>query len=355
MATKTKPAQNSALDKFLTEFEKRHAGALVSPEREGLEVVPTGSLALDYALGCGGFVQGRVIELWGQEQTCKSTLLAVVGGNYQRSHPDKMVGWIDVEATFDPQWSQRHGLDVDRHKLLLERPPNAEDVANAVKDMIVSDHVGFVVLDSVGAMIPQVEIEKDAEDATVGLVAKTITRMVKIAAAEASRRGVILAIVNQVRANLSYGGDLTRGGGHALTHVSTHRLRHKRTSTKPYLIGSKTDGTEEQVGQEIAVYVEKNKVAPPKRTALLTFFNQDTEKYGPVGIDMASDVFRTARMVGVFGRRGSWYDLPDGTEHNGEDAALKYLRTNPEAREVIREKVLASREHEIILDPIKEG
>lgn len=354
MATKTKAARDLALERFLGEFEKRHAGSLLTTD-SSVDVVPTGSLALDYALGCGGFVKGRVIELWGQEQTCKSTLLTIVGGNYQRAHPDKLVGWIDVEATFDSAWAQRHGLDVDRRKLVLERPPNAEDVANAVKDMIVSDHVGFVVLDSVGAMIPQAEIDKDAGDATVGLVAKTVTRMVKIAAAEASRRQVILAIVNQVRANLSYGGDLTRSGGHALTHVSTHRLRHKRTSTKPFLVGSKTDGSEEQVGQEIAIYVEKNKMAPPKRTALVTFFNQDTEKYGPIGIDAAVDVFRTGRMCGVFGRRGSWYDLPDGTEHNGEDAVVHYLRVRPEAREIIRQKVLDTRAHEIILDPIKEG
>jgi hypothetical protein len=208
-------------------------------------------------------------------------------------------------------------------------------------------------------MISQKEIDKDADEVTMALVAKIVTRMVKIACNQAAGNGMVLAIINQVRANLAYGGDITRTGGFALSHVTTHRLKLRRASgtDSVFMIGSKADRTEVQVGQKIVVLVEKNKVAPPKRSVEITLFNQPTEKYGPIGIDRPYDAFSTGKTAGIFGRRGSWYDLPDGTEHNGEAAVLTYLRgpEGPKAIEAIREKVLATREHEVITDPMKEG
>lgn len=342
----------AALKSFREKFEKKFDGTtirdLAGPPPE---FASTGSLALDYVMG-GGFVKGRVVELWGPEQTGKSTLLTIAAARYQQDNPDKMVGWVDVEKTFDLDWARAHGLKLDDDKFLLVQPGNAEEVADLVKELILSDMFGFIVLDSVGAMIPQVEIEKDADEATMALVAKTVTRMVKIAAAEAAKRGVILAIINQVRANLGYGGDITRTGGFALSHVTTHRLKFRRADA-PIVMGSK--GEEVQVGQKIAIKVEKNKIAPPGRTAELTMFNQLTAKYGPVGLDVAFDVFATARTAKVLKQRGSWYDLPDTTSHNGEAAVLKHLRENSEAVETIRKLTLATRADEVIADPIKEG
>jgi recombination protein RecA len=342
----------AALAAFRTKFEKKFDSAtirdLAGPPPE---FASTGSLALDYAMG-GGFVKGRVAELWGPEQTGKSTLLTIAAARFQQDNPDKMVGWVDVEKTFDLDWARAHGLKLDDDKFLLVQPGNAEEVADLVKDLIMSDLFGFIVLDSVGAMIPQAEIEKDADEATMALVAKIVTRMTKIAAAEAAPRNVILAIINQVRANLSYGGDITRTGGFALSHVTTHRLKFRRAEA-PIKIGTKDN--EVQVGQKIAVKIEKNKIAPPGRTAELTMFNQSTDKYGPVGLDVAYDVFATARTAKVFGQRGAWYDLPDSTSHNGEAAVLKHLREHPEVIESIRKLTLATRADEVITDPIKEG
>jgi recombination protein RecA len=344
----TKAALTKFRAKFETKFEDVTIRDLAGPPPE---FASTGSLALDYAMG-GGFVKGRVSELWGPEQTGKSTLLTIAAARFQQDNPDKMVGWIDVEKTFDLGWARAHGADLTDDKFLLVQPGNAEEVADLVKELILSDMFGFIVLDSVGAMIPQVEIEKDADEATMALVAKTVTRMVKIAAAEAAKRGVILAIINQVRANLSYGGDITRTGGFALSHVTTHRLKFRRSGA-PIMMGAK--GDEVQVGQEVAIKIEKNKIAPPGRTANITLFNQPTEKYGPTGLDAAYDAFTTGKLAAVYGRRGSWYDFPDGSEHRSEADAVKYLRENPDAVKVIREHVLATRSHEVITDPLKEG
>lgn len=344
----TKAALKAFRERFDKKFDTTTVRDLSGPPPE---FASTGSLALDYVMG-GGFVKGRVSELWGPEQTGKSTLLTIAAARYQLDNPDKMVGWVDVEKTFDLNWGSAHGLKLDDDKFLLVQPGNAEEVADLVKELIMSDMFGFIVLDSVGAMIPQVEIEKDADEATMALVAKTVTRMVKIAAAEAAKRGVILAIINQVRANLGYGGDITRTGGFALSHVTTHRLKFRRADA-PIVMGSK--GGEVQVGQKIAIKIEKNKIAPPGRTAELTMFNQPTEKYGPTGLDVAYDVFATARTAKVFSQRGSWYDLPDTTSHNGEAAVLKHLRENPEVVESIRKLTLATRADEVVSDPIKEG
>lgn len=357
MPKKTPGPDTAALARFEAQFAKKHATTMVvdPEEAKARTIYSTGSLALDYALGCGGFVGGRIAELWGPEQTGKSTSLMIAAGIAQKKHPDRLVGWIDVEGTFDYDWARAHGMDTTPNRLKVYRPGNAEDVADVSKDLGNSDLFSFVVLDSVGAMISQKEIDKDADDATVAVVAKVVTRMVRIATAQGMGSQQVLAIINQVRANLAYGGDLTRTGGFALSHVTTHRLKYRRTATKPFLLGSKATGDEEQVGQEVAVLVEKNKIAPPKRTAVIRFFNQTTEKYGPVGIDQAFDTYTTGKTAGAFGRRGSWFDLPDGSEHNGEEAVLTYLRANPAAIDPIREKVLATRAHEVITDELEEG
>lgn len=350
----------AALAKFMTTLEQRHEDVSIRDLKGGPpEVVSSGSLALDYALGSGGWVKGRLNELWGREQTGKSTMLNVSTAAFQKAEPSKLAAWIDVEGTYDLEWAAAHGVDLSENRFVLVQPGNAEEVADLVKELVnAKDNgepmFGFITLDSVGAMITQTEKDKDAEEATVAAVAKVITRMVKICSADMGRTGAILNIINQVRANLAYGADITRTGGFALGHVTTHRVQFKRTGTKPYMVGGK--GDEVQAGQEIAMFIEKNKVAPPRRTAIATFWNQTTEKYGPIGLDVARDVFNTARNIpGIFARRSAWFDLPDGSKHNGEDAVVKYLRENAEARKAIREKVLATRAGEVITDPLKEG
>jgi recombination protein RecA len=345
---KTSGPPIAALKKFEEAFAKSFGpGAIVRATEAPQKIVhSTGSIAIDYALGIGGWVGGRLIELWGPEQTGKTTTCLISIANAQRRNPDRMCGFIDVEGTFDANWAEAHGVDTAR--LWLAVPTNAEDSADMLKVMVDTGLMDIIVFDSIGNMVSKIEKEKDAEEATVAIVAKITTRMVKIASSELPKHDI-----NQVRANLKYGGDLARSGGFSLTHVTTHRLKFRRTATKPYFLG--TGDSLEQVGQEIAILVEKNKVGAPRRTAIVTFFNQETDQYGPVGFDKAFDAFTMGNQTGIFGRRGSWYDLPDGSEHNGKDSVLTYLRANPQAIEPIREKVLATIAHEIITNPMKEG
>lgn len=358
MATKTPSL--AALDKFKKSFEKSFGeGQLVTyAPNFRYDVIPTGSIALDYALGCGGLIKGRIAELWGPEQLGKSTQMLITMAEAQRLEPEKMQAWIDVEKTWDPWWAEAHGVDPLR--VLIAQPGDAEEVADMAKEMVGSGLINMLTLDSIGAMISRTEKEKDAEQATVALVAKIVTRLTKLMAADAPKFGAAIAIINQVRANISANGpraaQTTRTGGFALGHVTTHRLKFAK-GKESYLVGSKTDTMDSrvQVGQQIAITVEKNKVAPPRRTATLTYFNQATEKYGAVGIDRAFDAFSIGSQLDVFGRRGAWYDLPDGTEHNGAQATLAYLRSNRDAIEQIRERVVSAAAHEVVQDEMQEG
>lgn len=353
-------AAASALEKFRKGFEKSFGeGQLVTYAPDfRYDVIPTGSIALDYALGVGGMVKGRITELWGPEQLGKSTQCILTMAEAQRAEPEKMQGWIDVEKTWDPHWAEAHGVDLDR--VLIVQPGDAEEVADMAKEMVASGLINMLTLDSVGAMIGRTEKEKDAEEATVAIVAKIVTRMTKLMAAEAPRRGVAIAVINQARANIGANGPraatITRTGGFALSHVTTHRLKFAK-GRESYMVGTKTDNNDArvQVGQQVAITIEKNKVAPPKRTALLTYFNQPTEQYGPVGIDRAFDAFSMGNQLDVFGRRGSWYDLPDGTEHNGAQAVLGYLRGHREAIDAIRTKVMAKISGDVVQEELQEG
>lgn len=359
MATKAGPPA-AALKKFRESFAKSFGEDTLKtygPDYK-YDVIPTGSIALDYALGCGGWIKGRISELWGPEQLGKSTQLMISMAEAQRVDSDKMQGWIDAEKTWDPHWAELHGVDLDR--VLVAQPDNAEDVADIAKEMVTSNLINMLTLDSVGAMIARAEKEKDASEATVALVAKIVTRMTKLMAAEAPKYSVAVAIINQARANISATGPraaaLTRTGGFALSHVTTHRCKFAR-GKDTYMIGSKTDTKDDrvQVGQQIAITVEKNKVAPPKRTALLTFFNTETPQYGPVGIDKAFDAYSMGIQTGVIRQGGGTYTLPNGDKLKGKEEVLACMRNNVQARDLVREKVLATVAGEVVEHPMEEG
>jgi recombination protein RecA len=360
MATKAGPPA-AALKKFREKFGKSFGEDTLKtfgPDFK-YDVIPTGSIALDYALGCGGWIKGRIFELWGPEQLGKSTEMLVSIAEAQRLSPDKMQGWIDVEKTWDPRWAELHGVDLDR--VLLAQPDSAEDVADMAKEMVTSGLIDMLTLDSIGAMISRAEKEKDAGEATVAIVAKIVTRMTKLMAAEAPRYGVAVGVINQVRANISASGprasQITRPGGFGLGHVTTHRCKVRR-GADTYRIGKKGDGYnyEVQVGQQVAFEVEKNKVAPPKRTAMMTFFNQATKEYGPVGIDKAYDAYSMGIQLDVItSRAGGYYTLPDGFEIRSKEAVLQHLRANPEARDQVRKGVLATVAGEVVEHPMEEG
>src|SRR5690606_4548605 len=230
-----------------------------------------------------------------------------------------------------------HGVDLER--LWLYRPNTAEDVADALKMLLVEGDVSIVVLDSIGAMLPSAELETDAKDSAMGKFAGIITRMVKIAAPSAAQAGAVVIFINQVRANLGYGPDTTTGGGFALKHSTTMKLRLKRTNTPPLKV--KMNGEERVVGHEIAVDIQRNGVAPAYRTAIFPLINITTDKYGPIGIDQTDEAATLGIETKVIERSGGWYTLPGGERVQGRDAVVEALRNDPVLRDSIRTAVLA--------------
>jgi recombination protein RecA len=336
----------SALAKFEESFAKEFGdGVLIAPKVKDYDVISTGSLTLDEALGCGGTIPGRITEIWGPPNAGKTTMAMITLANYQQRYTDRIASWIDVEHSWDNAWAEAHGVDLKRVR--VTRPGTAQDVADHAKFMVRSGLMSFICIDSIGGMIGRSETEKDADEAAVAEVARVVTRMVKQQAHLLDIHSTGMWIINQPRSNIgSYGGGSTTGGGNALKHVSTHKIRMRLTATKPYMISSnETDG---EAGFEVAAIVERNKVAPPKKVAVFGLFNQHS-KWGPLGIDRASEALQLGIRYGIITNpaQGS-YQLPDREKvTRGQDKVLDALRESPELVEQIRQQILTRQSDEV--------
>lgn len=334
-------ASDAALAKFEADFGKSFGNTVI--RREGTvgkyDVISTGSIALDFAMGSGGYVMGRMSENWGPDGTGKTTMALIGIAEAQKAYPERMTCFIDMEAKLDRGWAIKLGVDLKRMYHVV--PESAEDLADIVKAMISSGLVSFIVLDSIGAMVNEEEREKDADERSVGTTPAIITRMVKLSASSLPRHNCHLHMINQQRANLGYGADTTTGGGFARAHASTHRTKSRRALGKPIQVGSGDDAV--QVGFRVAIKVEKNQVASPGRTAIVTIVNEPTERYGMVyGIaDRAGEAFDVGKKTGVIVRTGGRYVLPDGQTVKSEEECRAVLADDPKLVEEIRRQVIA--------------
>ncbi len=339
--TKPSPALSKAKEKLLGDFTKAFGQGVLEcyAERKQYEVIPTGSADFDLALGVGGLLVGRLHEWWGPGSVGKTTMALITASQAQKMWPDRIVVWIDMERTFDWPWAIANGVDPER--MWLIKPSSAEDAADAVKKMTEAGGVvSLVVLDSIGAMLSEKEMGKGAGEAVVGTTPKIVTRMVNMAAVECGDNDTTLLLINQVRANIGYGADTTTGGGWALKHVTTTKAKFSRTSTAPFAVGSGDNKI--QVGHEVAVKIERNKVAPPNRKALFSLVGIGGTKYGPIGVDRADEAARLGLKHGLIQASGSWYTVPvTGERLQGRDAVVEALRSAPEVIAHIRTEVLA--------------
>lgn len=343
---------DAAINKFEERFTKLFgAGTLVSDEAEvPYKVISTGSLELDYKLGVGGWVMGRLHELYGQDDIGKGLMMLGACREAQRSYPLLRVLWIDMEQKWDWPWARKNGVITTGDRFKLYVPESAEDVSDAIKEAIRSGLFSLIVLDSIGAMIPEVEKEKDADEAVMAKQAQIITRMVKVAAVEARKSETCVVFINQVRANLSgFGKATTTGGGFALKFCSTQKIEMKSTGTTPLKV--KEDANDVQVGREVACFIERNKVAQAKRTAFITLIATETEKFGAVGIDRAAEAANMGIKTGVIAQSGGWYTMPTGQRINGKEQIVELLRSDPEELDDIRRRVLATVTDEVVVGP----
>lgn len=349
-------AASSKLEKqaqaFLEEFEKSFgAGTLRrGAKKRKYQTISTGSIVLDVATGVGGYVRGRIHQIWGPQDQGKTTLAFAAVAEAQKANPNQMVAYIDVENKVDEEWAEAWG--VDRSKWFLYVPPNAEDTADAVKKFLQNPLFSLVVVDSIGAMIGRVEMEKQADEDTVAIVARIVTRMVKHATSYLPQNNAAMIIINQVRSNISkYGGTTELPGGWALKHCTTMSFQLRGTDKQAPT--ATVGGEKIPVGRYTAIKVERNKVAPAGRVATI-LLNTVAVKDTPVGIDVTDEAFQVGDKLNIITRSGAFYTMPDGSRHNGQPKSVAYLREHPEVVEQIRQRAIAMQEAEVIEDEAPE-
>lgn len=311
------------------------------------EAVSTGSVTLDVATCIGGYPMGRITVVWGPEG-CGKTTMAIQGmKNAQRQYPDRLVGYIDMEQTFDWSWAEAHGLLLGEDRILHVYPENSEDVSDQIKKMLNTGLFSMIVVDSIGGMESKVAFEKKADESNMGKNAQIITRMSKNVAVHARKHDTAVIFISQVRADFkSHQGFDTFAGPKGMKHANSMVIKFSRTGTPA--LTTKIGDDIVPVGIEFKAKVDRSKVGPGGRSGTFVIVNQDTEKWGPVGLDTADEAVSIIDMLGLANKRGSWYDLHDGTSHNGRAAVKEHLRANPHLIEEVRQKALDSKAGDVI-------
>lgn len=282
------------------------------------EAIPTGSLALDMALGCGGFPRGRLIEAYGPESSGKTTLFLHAVAAAQRQ--GLVCAFVDAEHALDPGYATKLGVNMD--DLLLSQPDNGEQ-ALEVTETLVRSGCALIVVDSVAALTPKAEIEGEMGDHHVGLQARMMSQACRKLAAITHHQNATVMFINQIRYKIGvlFGSPETTTGGNALKFYASVRLDIRRIKTLRVGGGEGDDSKGEAIGSRTKVKVVKNKMAPPFREAEFNIM------YG-TGIDRSLDLLEVASGAGIVERSGSWYSYKGEKLGNGLAAACANLATS---------------------------
>ena len=322
MSDKNGEAKEKALDLAVEQIEREHGeGAIMrlsdDPHQE-VEAIPTGSLALDNALGVGGVPRGRITEIYGPESSGKTTLATHIVAVAQKQ--GGTCAFIDAEHAFDPTYAEQLGVDTD--ELLISQPDTGEQALNITDTLVRSGALDVIAIDSVSALVPQAELEGDMGDTHVGLQARLMSQALRKLAGTINRTKTALIFINQIRMKIGvmFGSPETTSGGRALKFYSSVRLDIRR-------IGAVKDG-QDVVGNRTRVKVKKNKVAPPFQEAEFDLI------YGE-GISSLGEIIDLGTEHDVLQKRGSWYSYEDETIAQGRENTKEWLEENPEEREAI--------------------
>lgn len=317
-------ALQAAMSKIEKDYGKGSIMKLGDEKTEAVEVIPTGSISLNAALGVGGYPKGRIIEIYGPESSGKTTLAIHAIAEAQKT--GGIAAFIDAEHAFDRFYAAKLGVDVDN--LLISQPDNGEQALEIADQLIRSAAVDIVVVDSVAALTPKKEIEGDMGDSVVGLQARLMSQALRKLTATVSRTNTTCIFINQLREKIGvmFGNPETTTGGNALKFYASVRLDiRKITSIK--------DG-DNVIGNLVRVKVVKNKVAPPFRKAEFEItFGEGISKVGEI-VDLGVE-------YGIINKSGSWFSYKDTRLAQGRDATKALLRDNPELCEEI-ENLIAS-------------
>jgi recombination protein RecA len=276
-----------------------------------VDVIPTGSLALDLALGVGGLPRGRVIEIYGPESSGKTTLALHVVAQAQKK--GGRAAFVDAEHALDPDYAQRIGVNVN--DLLISQPDTGEQALQIVESLVKSGVIDAIVIDSVAALTPQAEIEGEIGDQHIGLQARLMSQALRKLTAIAARSRCVIIFINQIRMQIGmYGNPETTPGGKALKFYSSVRIEVRRAA--------QIKKGEEIIGNRVKAKVSKNKVAPPFRAAEFDIFYNE-------GISYEADVLNTALKYGAISRSGASYAFGQTRLGVGFEAARTFLKENP--------------------------
>lgn len=310
-----------AMDQITKQFGDGSIMKLGEAHRANVELIPSGALSLDLALG-GGYPKGRIIEIYGPESSGKTTLTLHAIAQIQKQ--GGTAAFIDAEHALDPSYAKR--LGVDTANLLISQPDNGEQALEIAETLVRSNAVDLVVVDSVAALVPQAEIDGDMGDSHMGLQARLMSQALRKLTGVINKSKTTVIFINQIRMKIGvmFGNPETTTGGNALKFYASVRLDIRR-------IGQIKVG-EEITGNRTKVKVVKNKIAPPFRTAEFDIMYNE-------GISLTGDVLDLAVLHGIVGKAGAWFDYKEGKIGQGREATKVYLKENPEVLEEIEKAV----------------
>ena len=310
-----------AVDQITKQFGDGSIMKLGENHKANVELVPSGTLGLDIALG-GGYPKGRIIEIYGPESSGKTTLTLHAIAEVQRK--GGTAAFIDAEHALDPAYAKKLGVDTDN--LLVSQPDNGEQALEIAETLVRSNAVDLVVIDSVAALVPQAEIEGDMGDSHMGLQARLMSQALRKLAGIISKSKATVIFINQIRMKIGvmFGNPETTAGGNALKFYASVRLDIRR-------IGQIKVG-DEVMGNRTKVKVVKNKIAPPFRIAEFDIMYNE-------GISKTGDVLDLAVTHEIVGKAGAWFDYKDAKIGQGREATKVYLKENPKVLEEIAKKV----------------
>ena len=321
--------KKKALQSALSQIEKQFGkGAIMRMgEHEvakDLQVVSTGSLGLDLALGIGGLPKGRVVEIYGPESSGKTTLTLSVIAEMQKINGS--AAFIDAEHALDPQYAKKLGVNIE--DLLISQPDNGEQALEIADMLVRSGSVDVVVIDSVAALTPRAEIEGDMGEPQMGLQARLMSQALRKLTANIKRSNTLVIFINQIRMKIGvmFGNPETTTGGNALKFYSSVRIDIRR-------IGAIKKG-DEIIGNETRIKVVKNKVAPPFRQAVFDIL------YGE-GISREGEIIEIGVKLKIMEKAGSWYSYNGEKIGQGRDNVRQFLKDNPETSIEIENKIKA--------------
>ena len=309
--------KKKALETAMQQIEKMYGkGSIMRYGAEStlnVESIPTGSLSLDLALGIGGLPRGRIVEIYGPESSGKTTLALHVLAEAQKMGGE--VAFVDAEHALDPTYAKALGVNVE--DMLISQPDTGEQALDIAESLVRSGAIDVLVIDSVAALIPRVELEGEVGDTVVGALARLMSQAMRRLAGAISKNNCTVIFINQLRQKIGvmYGNPETTPGGLALKYYASVRIDVRRIETLK-------NGTE-MIGNRTRAKVVKNKVAPPFREAEFDIM------YGE-GISLIGELIDLGVKLGLVQKSGSWYSMGETRIGQGRDAAKQYLKNNPE-------------------------